>query len=163
MKLLTELLSARQPDETQKDFEQRRVLGQGFQMALLTGARVGEVTTLRWEQIDFKAKILQIIGRKNRFKIAKVVRYLELTPTMEEILRERKEINAFGDFVFCRTGNSVTAYQEILREDAEAVGVNYGAKTARWLHHTRCQIHSRNENAASRNIPLNRRRNHRTL
>lgn len=129
MKLLTELLSARRDDETQKDFEQRRVVGQVFQMALLTGARVGEITALRWEQIDFKAKILQIIGRKNRFKVAKVVRYLELTPTMEEILRERKKLNAFGDFVFCRTGNSVTAYHEILRQAAESVGVAYGAKT----------------------------------
>ncbi|MGI8640724.1 MAG: tyrosine-type recombinase/integrase [Pyrinomonadaceae bacterium] len=69
------------------------------------------------------------MGRKNRFKVAKVVRYLELTPTMEEILRERKKINAFGDFVFCRTGNSVTAYHEILREAAESVGIAYGAKT----------------------------------
>jgi integrase len=129
MKLLTELLAVRRDDETQKDFEQRRVVGQVFQMALLTGARVGEITALRWEQIDFKAHILQIIGRKNRFKVAKVVRYLELTPTMEEILRERKKLNAFGDFVFCRTGNSVTAYHEILREAAESVGVAYGAKT----------------------------------
>ncbi len=129
MKLLTQLLSARQTHETQKEFEQRRVVGQVFQMALLTGARVGEITALRWEQIDFKAKILQIIGRKNRFKVAKVVRYLELTPTMEEILRERKKINAFGNFVFCRTGNSVTGYHKILREAAESVGVAYGAKT----------------------------------
>ena len=129
MKLLTELLSARREDETQREFEQRRVVGQVFQMALLTGARVGEITALRWEQIDFKARILQIIGRKNRFKVAKVVRYLELTPTMEEILSERKKINAFGDFVFCRTGNSVTAYHKILSEAAESVGVAYGAKT----------------------------------
>jgi integrase len=128
MKLLTELLSVRRNDETQKEFEQRHIVRQVFQMALLTGARVGEITALRWEQIDFKAKILQIIGRKNRFKVAKVVRYLELTPTMEEILHERKKINAFGDFVFCRTGNSVTAYHEILREAAESVGVAYGAK-----------------------------------
>ncbi len=43
MKLLTELLSARRGDETQKDFEQRRFVGQVFQMALLTGARVVKI------------------------------------------------------------------------------------------------------------------------
>ncbi len=48
---------------------------------------------------------------------------------MEEILRERKRINDFGDFVLCRTGNSVTAYYEILREAAESIGVAYDAKT----------------------------------
>lgn len=128
MKVLTELLSFRRADETERDFNRRRIVGQVFQMALLTGARVGEIIALRWEQIDFKAHILQIIGRKNRFKVAKTVRYLELTPTMEEILRERKKINAFGDYVFCRTGNSITKYHQILREAAEAVGVAYGAK-----------------------------------
>jgi hypothetical protein len=46
---------------------------------------------------------------------------------MEEILLERKKINAFGDFVFCRMGNLVTEYHEILRESAELVGIAYGA------------------------------------
>lgn len=128
MKVLTELFSPRKTDETEKDFARRRIVGQVFQMALLTGARIGEITALRWEQIDFKARIVQIIGRKNRFKVAKTVRYLELTPTMEEILRERKKINAFGDYVFCRTGNSVSNYHQILRQAAESVGVAYGAK-----------------------------------
>lgn len=128
MKVLTELFAPRKTDETERDFNRRRIVGQVFQMALLTGARVGEITALRWEQIDFRAKILQIIGRKNRFKVAKTVRYLELTPTMEEILGERKKISAFGDYVFCRTGNSVSNYHQILRKAAETVGVAYGAK-----------------------------------
>jgi integrase len=129
MKVLTELFSPRKKDESEKDFNRRRIVGQVFQMALLTGARVGEITALRWEQIDFKARIVQIIGRKNRFKVAKTVRYLELTPTMEEILLERKKINAFGEYVFCRTGNSVTNYHQIMRRTAKSVGVPYGAKT----------------------------------
>lgn len=129
MKILTELFAPRKTGETERDFNRRRTVGQVFQMSLLTGARIGEITALRWEQIDFKARILQIIGRKNRFKVAKTVRYLELTPTMEEIFRERKKANAFGEYVFCRTGNSVTDYHKILRQAAESVGIAYGAKT----------------------------------
>jgi len=127
MKLLTELFSARRDNETEKEFANRRVVGQVFQMALLTGARVGEIIALRWEQIDWNARILQIVGTKTRFRIAKTVRYLELTPTIEAILHERQSINAFGDFVFSRTGNSVTHYHKILKEAAEAVGITYGA------------------------------------
>lgn len=97
-------------------------------MALLTGARIGEITALRWEQIDFEGKILQIIGTKTRFKVAKAVRYLEITLTIEQILRERQQLDAFGDFLFCRTGNSITNYYEILSEAAKKVGIKYGAK-----------------------------------
>ncbi|MDQ3180757.1 MAG: site-specific integrase [Acidobacteriota bacterium] len=125
-RLLNYLLSARRTTEKQVDYEKRQIVGQVFQMCLLTGSRVGEITALRWSQIDFDAKILQIYGRKNRFKVAKTVRYLELNPTIEQILRTRKEIDAFGEFVFCRTGNSITKYHQILREASNAVGIIYG-------------------------------------
>lgn len=128
MKLLTELLSVQHHGEADRDFARRRVVGQVFQMCLLTGSRVGEIIALRWEQIDFGAKILQIIGRKNRFKVAKTVRYLELNQSIEAILRERKTIDAFGEFVFCRTGNSITKYHQILCEASEAVGIIYGQR-----------------------------------
>lgn len=126
MKILTELLSAKQSKESEKEFSKRRVVGQVFQMALLTGARVGEIIGMRWEQVDFDANILQIVGRKNRFRVAKVVRYLEITATIEQILRERRQINAFGEFIFSRTGNSVTHYHKILSETAEKFGISYG-------------------------------------
>ncbi|MCU1290033.1 MAG: Phage integrase family [Acidobacteria bacterium] len=94
MKVLTHLLSARRDDESEIDFRRRIVVGQVFQMALLTGARVGEIIALRWSQIDFDAKILQIIGTKTRFKSAKVVRYLEITPNIEAILRDREKFRS---------------------------------------------------------------------
>ena len=135
MKVLTHLLSAKRDDETEINHRRRIVVGQVFQMALLTGARVGEIIGLRWSQIDYDAKILQIIGTKTRFKSAKVVRYLEITPTIESILRDRENFRSDNpkqrgkvcEFVFSKTGNSVTKYHQILREAAEAVNVPYGA------------------------------------
>jgi integrase len=134
MKVLTHLLSARRANESEIDFRRRTVVGQVFQMALLTGARVGEIIALRWAQIDLDAKILQIIGTKTRFKSAKVVRYLEITPSIEAILRDREKFRSndtkrrgmVTEFVFSKTGNSVTKYHQILRA-AEATGITYGA------------------------------------
>ncbi len=134
MKLLTFLLLARRDDEREIDSRRRRVVGQVFQMALLTGARIGEITALSWSQIDFAAKILQIVGTKTRFKSAKVVRYLEITTAIEGVLRERESVRSnetrrrgvASEFVFCKTGNSVTKYHQILREASEAVGILYG-------------------------------------
>ncbi len=125
MKLLTFLLSARTEDETQKKFEKRCVVGQVFQMTLMTGARISEITALRWEQVDFDAKVLQIVGTKTRFTSTKAVRYLEITPTIEAILRERA-VNSNWEFVFSRTGNSVTHYHKILSDAAKQCGLIYG-------------------------------------
>ncbi len=135
MKVLTHLLSPRREDESNIDFRRRIVVGQVFQMALLTGARVGEIIALRWSQIDFDAHILQIIGTKTRFKSAKVVRYLEVTPSIEAILRDRETFRSDNpkrrgtvcEFVFSKSGNSVTKYHQILRAAAQATGVTYGA------------------------------------
>ena len=95
-------------------------------MEILTGARLGEIARIRWEHIDWENRILQIHGTKTEYVSASVVRYLELTPTMESILRERKQLNTFGEFVFCRTGNTITHYYKIMEEAAKAVGVPYG-------------------------------------
>lgn len=130
MKLVTALLDARRKEETAKEFERRMVVGYVFQMCLLTGARPGEIIGLRWEHIDFDANVLQIVGTKTRFKSARLVRYLEITPMIEQILRERQSLDLFGDFVFCRTGNSITHYYEILRAAAKRAGVPYGKKVA---------------------------------
>jgi integrase len=41
------------------------------------------------------------------------------------ILLERKEISRW-EYVFCRTGNSITDYHKILSEAAEQCGITYG-------------------------------------
>ncbi len=117
MKLLTFLLSVQRENETQKMAEKRRVVGQVFQMTLMTGVRISEITALRREQVDFDASVLQIVGTKTRFTLTKAVRYLEITPTIEAILRSRAA-NSDWEFVFSRTGNSVTHYHKILSDAA---------------------------------------------
>jgi len=120
------LLSPRFSDESERDYFNRRTVGHAFQMEILTGARLGEIARIRWEHIDWENRILQIHGTKTEYVSASVVRYLELTPTMESILRERQQLNTFGEFVFCRTGNTITHYYKIMEEAAKAVGVPYG-------------------------------------
>ena len=119
MKLLTELFTEQKEDESRIDYERRLVVGQVFQMCLLTGARIGEIISMRWEQIDFGAKVLQIVGTKTKFKSAKNVRYLSITPTIEQILQTRKTADKFGGFVFSRTRRSVTKYHQILSDTAK--------------------------------------------
>lgn len=68
---------------------------------------------------------MQIHGTKTKYVSASVFRYLELTPTMESILRGRQQLNVFGEFVFCRTENTITHYYKIMEEAAKAVGVPY--------------------------------------
>lgn len=128
MKLLTTLFEPRREKESKAEFSNRRKVGQVFKFLLLTGARIGEINSLRWEQIDFKEKLIQIIGTKTRYKSAKTVRYLELSESLAEILCERKELSN-GEFVFSRTGNSITHYYKIMKEACERLGIKYGKYT----------------------------------
>ena len=95
-------------------------------MEILTGARLGEIARMRWEDVDFENRIIQIHGSKTEYVSASVVRYLELTSTMESILHERQQTKVFGEFVFCRTGNTITHYYKIMEQAARAVGIPYG-------------------------------------
>ncbi len=108
------------------EYFNRRTVGHAFQMEILTGARLGEIARVRWEHIDLENRILQIHGTKTEYVSASVVRYLELTPTMESILRGRRQLNTFGEFVFCPTENTITHYYKIREEAAKTVGVPYG-------------------------------------
>jgi integrase len=96
-------------------------------MEILTGARLGEIARIRWEHIDWENRVLQIHGTKTEYVSSSLVRYLELTPTMENILRERQKLNRFGEYVFCRTGNTITHYHQIMKQAAKTVGIPYGA------------------------------------
>lgn len=128
MKLLTALFEPKREKESKADFANRRKVGQVFKFLLLTGARIGEIISLRWEQIDFKEKLIQIIGTKSRFKSAQAVRYLELNQGLIEILRERQNLGK-SEFVFSQNGKSVTHYYKIMEENCKRVGIKYGKYT----------------------------------
>ena len=57
------------------------------------------------------------------------MRYLELTPAMREIFERQKEIDDFGEFVFCKTGNSITDHYLHFKAVRESSGIKYGGKT----------------------------------
>lgn len=125
IKVLTYLLSPSRDDETIIEARNRRRVGLVFRVALLTGARIGEITAMRWEHIDFSAHVMQIVGTKTRFRTARNVRYLELTDTIREIFTELLG-EPVGEYVFSQTGNSITHYYEIMKKACAAVSVKYG-------------------------------------
>jgi integrase len=126
MRILTYLFSPRFASESERDARNRQRVGRVFRFALLTAARIGEITALAWRQIDFSGELVQIIGTKTRFKQTRNVRYLELTGAMREIFHEQREADDFGEYVFSRNGKSVTHYYRHLKKACEAVGVKYG-------------------------------------
>ena len=119
LKILTYLLSQKFEKESASETRNRQRVGRAFRLALLSGARLGEITASAWSQIDFSAQIVQIVGTKTRFKTAWNVRYLELTTTMREIFNAQKQVDNFGDFVFSKTGNSITDYHEVFKKACE--------------------------------------------
>lgn len=126
IKILTHLFAPQFETESLGETHNRHRVGRAFQFALITGARIGEITALAWSQVDFSARIVQIVGMKTRFKSARNVRYLELTETMREIFERQKEFDNFGELVFSKTGNSITDYHQIFKSACQSVGVKYG-------------------------------------
>lgn len=64
IKILTHLLSAEISGETKSETRNRQRVGRIFHFALLSGARIGEITALCWSQIDFCANRPDISERK---------------------------------------------------------------------------------------------------
>ncbi len=128
-RVLTWLYAPQRVDESETEMTKRRNVGHVFRTALLTGARKGELCKLRWDQIDWGAKVVQIVGTKTEKRSEQTVRYLKITETLAEIFRERMA-DSRGDFVFTSKGTEVTHYYEILRDACEACGVRYGRTIA---------------------------------
>lgn len=124
-KLLTWLYSPQRDDETDSRAANRRNVGHVFRCALLTGARKGELCKLRWDQVDWGAMVIQIVGTKTEKRVQQTVRYLKITPPIAEILNERLALSR-GDHVFTRAGGEVTDYYEIMGEAKQALGLPYG-------------------------------------
>src|SRR6185369_6247813 len=126
-KLLTYLYRPQEENESRIRYMNRRTVGQVFQFANLTGARKGELCKLRWDQVDWEAGVIQIIGTKTENRSQQTVRYLAIIPTLAAILHEREAIP--GDYVFTRAGGEVTHYYEIMKYACAELGLRYGKKT----------------------------------
>lgn len=128
-RVLTALYEPQRTDETEAQMWNRRNVGNVFRTALLTGARKGELCKLRWDQIDWGAMVVQVVGTKTENVSEQTVRYLKITDTLAEIFRERLARSS-GAYVFTRAGGEVTHYYQILREACQRAGVVYGRKIA---------------------------------
>ena len=126
-KVLTWLYS-RQDNETAAQVRNRRNVGHVFRVALLTGARKGELCKLRWSHVDWDAGIIQITGTKTENKSVQTTRYIAIDRMLDKILRERETFG--GQFVFTRAGGEVTHYYKILKRACNACGVVYGKDVA---------------------------------
>jgi len=128
VKVLTWLYQPQRKDETPERAANRRNVGHVFQTALLTGARKGELCKLRWSQIDWEARTVQIVGTKTENRSEQTSRPVALDRGLEMILREREGV--YPEYVFTRNGGEVTHYYEIMKECCQAVGLAYGKDVA---------------------------------
>ncbi len=115
--------------------EQRRLLQacQGkiraiVAMALFTGARIGELLTLRWDQCDQREIVF--LNTKNG-----KVRRLPMSPTLRAILQEQPQVT---DYVFAnpRTQEPYTAITASFRRALARAKIDAAEVTVHTLRHT---------------------------
>lgn len=134
-RILNHLLAPRQPHEFTWEADARVKAGLVFKFALLTGARHGEINNLRWEDIDWQAKVLQIRGTKNEFVRADSIRYLTITDALMDILLERRKVSE-DPFVFSSHGTTNPNYYGIIKRCCAKLGIPYGRNTPNgWVTH----------------------------
>src|SRR5690606_17057056 len=69
-----------------------------FKMLLFTGARLGNVESMRWSEIDLKAGTWRIPGEK--FKTGVPLTIALTTPALEILKRRRSELPSDTEWVF---------------------------------------------------------------
>ncbi len=74
-----------------------------FQLALWTGARSGNIKSMRWDEISFDLKLWQIPPEKAKGKQGIAV---PLTPQAMEILERRRKADPHGQWVLPSSGKS---------------------------------------------------------
>lgn len=132
-----------------------------FALLLQTGMRSGEMTGLRWQDIDFQnrkihiSRTMEYIAKKKMWEIGTPKtqngnRYIPLTREAETILKEQKEKNRhikvipleFADIVFLnKKGEPIknTAYNEHIYKSCDKIGIKrFSMHTFRHTFATRC-------------------------
>jgi integrase len=103
----------------------RRRVGLLLQLCILTASRPGEIANLKRGDVDLGSMLLRVEGTKTRFESTAGLRHLNISPTIEKILRERLEI-ARGDFLFTSSGRITANMYKALKAACQAVGLEYG-------------------------------------
>lgn len=127
--ILFHLLKPQLSSESRKIFHSRRRAGLLFILSAVSGARPGELVSLKETDILPDIGMLRITGKKTRYKTSKTVRYFPLLDVVKQILKEAIEIKA-GDFIFSQKGTLTETYYAPIRQACERAGVAYGRKIA---------------------------------
>jgi len=127
--ILFYLLKPRTKEESEKIFFSRRRAGLLFLLSAVTGARPGELISLKEEDILTDLKVLKITGKKTRFRTAKTVRYFPLIEIVRQILTEALAIRA-GKFIFNQRGTLTATYYDQIKAACASAGIVYGRKIA---------------------------------
>lgn len=106
----------------------RRRTGLFLQMCLLTASRPGEIANLKRSDVDLDLNQLRIEGTKTRFESVAGLRYLDISPAMARILKERSHL-AKGDHLFTSSGKVTCNMYDALKTACEANGIEYGRHT----------------------------------
>lgn len=116
-KIIDYLMAPQMDGEDPQAVPARHRVGLVFRFALATAMRHGEIDKLQWSHIGSDIKVLGTKTSK--------IRYIPLTPVMNEIL-ERRRSETKSRYVFTAGGNTQPNFYRILADACKAVGVPYG-------------------------------------
>jgi integrase len=129
---------------TEKLWEKNKIGHLGVLMAVYTGMRVGEIASLKWEdvkdnyihinrcQIKYKDENGKTIHEiRNSPKTEAGIRDIVIIPEVKKVLKKVRTINPFSEYVFEKNGEpmSIHSFGMILYRICEEVGV-----TKRGMH-----------------------------
>lgn len=106
------------------DSVDNRALKDAFIFAVNTGLRINELTSLQWDQINFKDKFI-ILSNHNHLTKSKKVRSIPLNIAAMQILVEREKINKSGN-VFSYKGKNIdpTRLSKLFKKHIMKAGLN---------------------------------------
>jgi integrase len=105
---------------------------------LLTGARPGELLRLKWDEVDFDARRINLGGSKTGDADPRAVTGIAITPPVAEVLRGVKRVEK-NDHVFAsrRTpGEPLNDYRHAWRRLVKAAGITGKDAVAYTSRHT---------------------------
>jgi len=100
-----------------------------LRFAMNSGMRPKEIFLLKWADVDYDNRRIRVRGTKTETKTPST-RYVPLTAPLIESVEEQREFATKRDYIFSRGGNPTPKHYRILREAAEAVGIEYGRDSA---------------------------------